>query len=96
MRQISNPEGSANLLIRRILRAPRGRSDGFRASPGTDSRGRIRVDSRKAPTPLRPDQIAQLLADRDAGLTLKHLAAKYRIARQTVIEHCKRAVTLPT
>jgi len=40
---------------------------------------------------LRPEQVAQLLADRDAGFTLKYLASKYGIARQTVIDHCKRA-----
>jgi len=40
---------------------------------------------------LRPGQIAQLLAERDARFTLKHLASKYGIARQTVIDHCKRA-----
>lgn len=40
---------------------------------------------------MRPEQVAQLLADRDAGFTLNHLAAKYGIARTTVIEHCKRS-----
>lgn len=40
---------------------------------------------------MRPERVAQLLADRDAGFTLMHLASKYGIARQTVIDHCKRA-----
>lgn len=45
----------------------------------------------ETPTRLRPERVAQLLANRDAGFTLKHLASKYGIARQTVIDHCKRA-----
>lgn len=45
----------------------------------------------ETPTRLRPERVAQLLADRDAGFTLKQLASKYGIARQTVIDHCKRA-----
>ena len=73
------------------MRAPRGRSDGFQPSSRSDSRGEIRTKVNETPIRLRPERVAQLLADRDAGFTLEHLASKYGIARQTVIDHCKRA-----
>lgn len=89
--QSSNPGAPTKSLVKRVLRAPRGRSDGLQPSARSDSRGAIRIKVNETPTRLRPERVAQLLADRDAGFTLKHLASKYGIARQTVIDHCKRA-----
>ena len=55
----------------------------------TDFRGPIRRNSQKCQTPLAPDKAAELVAQYVAGESVKTLAERFGIPRQTVCHYAK-------
>lgn len=90
-RRFSNKRPALKSLIHRVLKGSEGRGQRGRSSGRYDARGPVAKNSVKSQTRLTPEQRAELVADYEAGMPVKTIAAKYRVHRGTVPTFVSRA-----
>lgn len=83
-KRFSNTRPALKSLIRRVLKGSEGRGPRGRNSERCDARGPVAKNPAKSQTRLTPEQRAELVADYEAGMPVKAIAAKYRVPRGTI------------
>ena len=83
-KRFSNTRPALKTLIRRVLRGSERRGPRSRTPERHDSRGVVVKNPAKSQTRLTPEQRAELVADYEAGMPVRMIAAKYAVHRGTV------------
>ena len=90
-RRFSNPRPALKSLISRVLKGSRGGTIRSRSVDRQDTRGPVQNNRLKSQTRLKPEQRARLLADYEAGLSVRAISAKYGVHRGTIPNLVRRA-----
>ncbi|WP_442921868.1 helix-turn-helix domain-containing protein [Microbacterium sp. CH12i] len=83
-RRFSNTRPALKSLIRRVLKGSERREPRNRTPKRHDSRGAVAKNPTKSQTRLTPERRAELVADYEAGMPVRMIAAKYAVHRGTV------------
>lgn len=83
-KRFSNSRPALKSLIRRVLKGSERRGQRNRTPDRQDSRGAVAKSSVKSQTRLTSERRAALVADYEAGMPVKAIAAKYRVHRGTI------------
>lgn len=83
-KRFSNKRPALKSLIHRVLRGSGVRRSRSRTSERHDTRGPVAENPAKPQTRLTSDQRAELVADYEAGMPVKMIAAKYLVHRGTI------------
>ncbi len=90
-KRFSNKRPALKSLILRVLKGSEQRGPRGRTTERRDSRGAVAKNPAKSQTRLTPKQRAELVADYEAGMSVKAIAAKYRVHRGTIPTFVARA-----
>ena len=80
-KRFSNTRPALKSLISRVLKGSEGRRPRGRNSGRRDARGPVTKNPAKSQTRLTPERRAELVADYEAGMPVKAIAAKHRVHR---------------
>lgn len=83
-KRFSNTRPVLKTLIRRVLKGSERRGPRSRTPERHDSRGVVAKNPAKSQTRLTPGRRAELVADYEAGMPVRMIAAKYAVHRGTV------------
>lgn len=83
-KRFSNTRPVLTTLIRRVLKGSERRGPRSRTPERHDSRGVVAKNPAKSQTRLTPGRRAELVADYEAGMPVRMIAAKYAVHRGTV------------
>ena len=83
-KRFSNKRPALKSLISRVLKGAEGRGPRNRTPKRHDSRGAVAKNPAKSQTRLTPERRAELVADYEAGMPVRTIAAKYAVHRGTV------------
>lgn len=83
-KRFSNTRPALKSLIHLVLKVSEGRGPRGRNSRRRDARGPVAKNTVKSQTRLTLDQRAEMVADYEAGTSVKAIAAKYRVHRGTI------------
>jgi site-specific DNA recombinase len=82
--RFSNKRLALKTLIRRVLRGSEGRSSRSSVPERRDSRGPVKKHRVQSQTRLRPSKRAELIADYEAGMSVRAISQKYGVHRSTI------------
>lgn len=83
-KRFSNTRPALKTFIRRVLKGSERRGPRSRTPERHDSRGVVAKNAAKSQTRLTPERRAELVADYEAGMPVRMIAAKYAVHRGTV------------
>ena len=83
-KRFSNTRPALKTFIRRVLKGSERRGPRTRTPERHDSRGVVAKNAAKSQTRLTPERRAELVADYEAGMPVRMIAAKYAVHRGTV------------
>ena len=83
-KRFSNTRPALKSLIWRVLKGSEGRGPRGRNAGRRDTRGPVAKNPAKSQTRLTPERRAELVADYEAGVPVKAIAAKHRVHRGTI------------
>lgn len=83
-KRFSNKRPALKSLIHRVLRGAEGHESRSRTSKRRDARGPVAKNPAKSQTRLTAGRRAELVADYEAGIPVRSIAAKYGVHRGTI------------
>lgn len=90
-KRFSNKRPALKSLIRRVLRSSERRRPRGRTPERHDTRSAVTKSPAKSQTRLTPEQRVELVADYEAGMPVRVIAAKYGVHRGTIPTIIRRA-----
>lgn len=90
-KRFSNKRPALKSLIHRVLKGPEGRRPRGRISERLDTRGALTRNPVKSQTRLTLEQRAELVADYEAGMSVRAISTKYGIHRGTIPNLLRKA-----